>query len=90
MTLREFTEYRTIRATVRGAERATISVHVITTGLAVQNTIVGYYRRRQVEARSTIVSAHREPARRDMMVLRVRNDVMPFATAVAQRPPASC
>ena len=86
-TPREFTKIiETIRATVRGAERATISVHCHNDlGLAVANTIAAIEAgARQVECTINGIGERAGNASLEeiVMALRVRNDVMPFATAV--------
>ncbi len=84
---REFTKIiETIRSTVRGAERATISVHCHNDlGLAVANTIAAIEAgARQVECTINGIGERAGNASLEeiVMALRVRNDVMPFATAV--------
>jgi len=86
-TPREFTKIiETIRSTVRGAERATISVHCHNDlGLAVANTIAAIEAgARQVECTINGIGERAGNASLEeiVMALRVRNDVMPFATAV--------
>jgi 2-isopropylmalate synthase len=86
-TPREFTRIiETIRGTVRGAERATISVHCHNDlGLAVANTIAAIEAgARQVECTINGIGERAGNASLEeiVMALRVRNDVMPFATAV--------
>jgi 2-isopropylmalate synthase len=86
-TPREFTRIiETIRSTVRGAERATISVHCHNDlGLAVANTIAAIEAgARQVECTINGIGERAGNASLEeiVMALRVRNDVMPFATAV--------
>lgn len=87
-TPREFTRIiETIRGTVRGAERATISVHCHNDlGLAVANTIAAIEAgARQVECTINGIGERAGNASLEeiVMALRVRNDVMPFATGVA-------
>ncbi len=84
---REFTRIiETIRSTVRGAERATISVHCHNDlGLAVANTIAAIEAgARQVECTINGIGERAGNASLEeiVMALRVRNDVMPFATEV--------
>jgi 2-isopropylmalate synthase len=86
-TPREFTRIiETIRGTVRGAERATISVHCHNDlGLAVANTIAAIESgARQVECTINGIGERAGNASLEeiVMALQVRNDVMPFATAV--------
>src|SRR6266404_4177217 len=86
-TPREFTKIiETIRSTVRGAERATISVHCHNDlGLAVANTIAAIEAgARQVECTINGIGERAGNASLEeiVMALCVRNDVMPFATAV--------
>ena len=86
-TPREFTRIiETIRSAVRGAERATISVHCHNDlGLAVANTIAAIEAgARQVECTINGIGERAGNASLEeiVMALRVRNDVMPFATAV--------
>lgn len=86
-TPREFTRIiETIRGTVRGAERVTISVHCHNDlGLAVANTIAAIEAgARQVECTINGIGERAGNASLEeiVMALRVRNDVMPFATAV--------
>ncbi|HTF38132.1 MAG TPA: 2-isopropylmalate synthase [Blastocatellia bacterium] len=86
-TPREFTKIiETICGTVRDAERATISVHCHNDlGLAVANTIAAIEAgARQVECTINGIGERAGNASLEeiVMALRVRNDVMPFATAV--------
>jgi 2-isopropylmalate synthase len=86
-TPREFTRIiETIRATVRGADRATISVHCHNDlGLAVANTIAAIEAgARQVECTINGIGERAGNASLEeiVMALRVRNDVMPFSTSV--------
>ena len=86
-TPREFTNIiETIRSSVRDAERATISVHCHNDlGLAVANTIAAIEAgARQVECTINGIGERAGNASLEeiVMALRVRNDVMPFATAV--------
>ncbi|HSE37001.1 MAG TPA: 2-isopropylmalate synthase [Blastocatellia bacterium] len=86
-TPREFTRIiETIRSKVRGAERATISVHCHNDlGLAVANTIAAIEAgARQVECTINGIGERAGNASLEeiVMALRVRKDVMPFATAV--------
>lgn len=86
-TPREFTRIiETIRGTVRGADRATISVHCHNDlGLAVANTIAAIEAgARQVECTINGIGERAGNASLEeiVMALRVRSDVMPFATAV--------
>ena len=86
-TPREFTRIiETIRSTVRGVERATISVHCHNDlGLAVANTIAAIEAgARQVECTINGIGERAGNASLEeiVMALRVRNDVMPFATSV--------
>ena len=86
-TPREFTKIiETIRSSVRDAERATISVHCHNDlGLAVANTIAAIEAgARQVECTINGIGERDGNASLEeiVMALRVRNDVMPFATAV--------
>ncbi|MEK6285433.1 MAG: 2-isopropylmalate synthase [Acidobacteriota bacterium] len=86
-TPREFTRIiETIRSTVRGAERATISVHCHNDlGLAVANTIAAIEAgARQVECTINGIGERAGNASLEeiVMALRVRKDVMPFATAI--------
>lgn len=86
-TPREFTRIiETIRGTVRGADRATISVHCHNDlGLAVANTIAAIEAgARQVECTINGIGERAGNASLEeiVMALRVRNDVMPFATGV--------
>jgi 2-isopropylmalate synthase len=84
---REFTRIiETIRGTVRCADRATISVHCHNDlGLAVANTIAAIEAgARQVECTINGIGERAGNASLEeiVMALRVRNDVMPFATEV--------
>jgi 2-isopropylmalate synthase len=86
-TPREFTRIiETIRSTVRGADRATISVHCHNDlGLAVANTISAIEAgARQVECTINGIGERAGNASLEeiVMALRVRNDVMPFETSV--------
>ena len=86
-TPREFTRIiETIRRAVRGAERATISVHCHNDlGLAVANTIAAIEAgARQVECTINGIGERAGNASLEeiVMALRVRSDVMPFATSV--------
>ena len=86
-TPREFTKIiETIRSTVQGAERATISVHCHNDlGLAVANTIAAIEAgARQVECTINGIGERAGNASLEeiVMALRVRKDVMPFSTAV--------
>ena len=86
-TPREFTRIiETIPSKVRGAERATISVHCHNDlGLAVANTIAAIEAgARQVECTINGIGERAGNASLEeiVMALRVRKDVMPFATAV--------
>lgn len=86
-TPREFTGIiETIRSKVRGAERATISVHCHNDlGLAVANTIAAIEAgARQIECTINGIGERAGNASLEeiVMALRVRNDVMPFATSV--------
>jgi 2-isopropylmalate synthase len=86
-TPREFTRIiETIRSTVPNAERATISVHCHNDlGLAVANTIAAIEAgARQVECTINGIGERAGNASLEeiVMALRVRNDVMPFATSV--------
>lgn len=86
-TPREFTRIiETIRSTVRGAEHATISVHCHNDlGLAVANTIAAIESgARQVECTINGIGERAGNASLEeiVMALRVRKDVMPFATAI--------
>ena len=89
-TPREFTRIiETIRSTVRSAERATISVHCHNDlGLAVANTIAAIEAgARQVECTINGIGERAGNASLEeiVMALRVRNDVMPFATQIVTR-----
>jgi 2-isopropylmalate synthase len=86
-TPREFTNIiETIRRTVRGVERATISVHCHNDlGLAVANTIAAIEAgARQVECTINGIGERAGNASLEeiAMALRVRNDVMPFSTSI--------
>ena len=86
-TPREFTRIiETIRRTARGADRATISVHCHNDlGLAVANTIAAIEAgARQVECTINGIGERAGNASLEeiVMALRVRKDVMPYATAV--------
>jgi 2-isopropylmalate synthase len=86
-TPREFTEIiETIRRKARGADRATISVHCHNDlGLAVANTIAAIEAgARQVECTINGIGERAGNASLEeiVMALRVRRDVMPFATGV--------
>jgi len=86
-TPREFTRIiETIRERVRGIERATISVHCHNDlGLAVANTIAAIEAgARQVECTINGIGERAGNASLEeiVMALTVRNDVMPFATAI--------
>lgn len=86
-TPREFTRIiETIRSKVRGAERATISVHCHNDlGLAVANTIAAIEAgARQIECTINGIGERAGNASLEeiVMALRVRKDVMPYATAV--------
>ena len=86
-TPREFTRIiETIRSKVGGAERATISVHCHNDlGLAVANTIAAIEAgARQVECTINGIGERAGNASLEeiVMALRVRNDVMPFATSI--------
>ena len=87
-TPREFTQIiETIRAKVRGIERARISVHCHNDlGLAVANTIAALEAgARQVECTINGIGERAGNASLEeiVMALRVRHDVMPFATGIA-------
>src|SRR6185369_2698860 len=87
-TPREFTQIiETIRTKVQGIERARISVHCHNDlGLAVANTIAALEAgARQVECTINGIGerAGNASLEESVMALRVRNDVMPFATSVA-------
>jgi 2-isopropylmalate synthase len=89
-TPREFTRIiETIRAKVRQAERATISVHCHNDlGLAVANTIAAIEAgARQVECTINGIGERAGNASLEeiVMALRVRKDVMPFETGIAAR-----
>jgi len=95
-TPREFTHIiETIRRNVRGVERATISVHCHNDlGLAVANTIAAIEAgARQVECTINGIGERAGNASLEeiAMALHVRNDVMPFHTAIvtSQLYPAS-
>lgn len=83
---REFTRIIETIGKVRGAERATISVHCHNDlGLAVANTIAAIEAgARQVECTINGIGERAGNASLEeiVMALRVRRDVMPFATAV--------
>jgi 2-isopropylmalate synthase len=86
-TPREFTRIiETIRERVRGIDRATISVHCHNDlGLAVANTIAAIEAgARQVECTINGIGERAGNASLEeiVMALHVRNDVMPFATAI--------
>jgi 2-isopropylmalate synthase len=86
-TPREFTQIiETIRCKARGADRATISVHCHNDlGLAVANTIAAIEAGvRQVECTINGIGERAGNASLEeiVMALRVRKDVMPFATAI--------
>jgi 2-isopropylmalate synthase len=86
-TPREFTRIiETIRGTVRGAEHTTISVHCHNDlGLAVANTIAAIEAgARQVECTINGIGERAGNASLEeiVMALRVRHDVMPFATSI--------
>jgi len=86
-TPREFTRIiETIRSKVRGADRATISVHCHNDlGLAVANTISAIEAgARQVECTINGIGERAGNASLEeiVMALSVRNDVMPFQTSV--------
>jgi 2-isopropylmalate synthase len=86
-TPREFTRIiETIRGKVRNAERAVISVHCHNDlGLAVANSIAAIEAgARQVECTINGIGERAGNASLEeiVMALRVRNDVMPFATSV--------
>ena len=86
-TPREFTGIiETIRSKVRGAERATISVHCHNDlGLAVANTIAAIEAgARQIECTINGIGERAGNASLEevVMALRVRKDVMPYATSV--------
>lgn len=86
-TPREFAGIiETIKSKVRGAERATISVHCHNDlGLAVANTIAAIEGgARQIECTINGIGERAGNASLEevVMALRVRNDVMPFATSV--------
>jgi 2-isopropylmalate synthase len=87
-TPREFTQIiETIRARVQGIERARISVHCHNDlGLAVANTIAALEAgARQVECTINGIGERAGNASLEeiVMALRVRHDVMPFATGIA-------
>ena len=87
-TPREFTQIiETIRAKVRGIERARISVHCHNDlGLAVANTIAALEAgARQVECTINGIGERAGNASLEeiVMALRVRHDVMPFSTGIA-------
>ena len=83
---REFTRIIETISKVRGAERATISVHCHNDlGLAVANTIAAIEAgARQVECTINGIGERAGNASLEeiVMALRVRKDVMPFATAI--------
>jgi 2-isopropylmalate synthase len=86
-TPREFTQIiETIRSKARGVDRATISVHCHNDlGLAVANTIAAIEAgARQVECTINGIGERAGNASLEeiVMALRVRRDVMPFATGV--------
>ena len=86
-TPREFTRIiETIRQTVRGIDRATISVHCHNDlGLAVANTIAAIEAgARQVECTINGIGERAGNASLEeiVMALRVRSDVMPFETGI--------
>jgi 2-isopropylmalate synthase len=87
-TPREFTRIiETIRARVRGVDRAVISVHCHNDlGLAVANTIAAVEAgARQVECTINGIGERAGNASLEeiVMALRVRNDVMPFTTRIS-------
>lgn len=89
-TPREFTSIiETISQRVRGIERATISVHCHNDlGLAVANTIAAIEAgARQVECTINGIGERAGNASLEeiVMALRIRNDVMPFETAINTR-----
>ena len=89
-TPREFTRIiETIRSKVRGIDRARISVHCHNDlGLAVANTIAAIEAgARQVECTINGIGERAGNASLEeiVMALRVRNDVMPFATTIDTR-----
>jgi len=89
-TPREFTQIiETIRSKARGADRATISVHCHNDlGLAVANTIAAIEAgARQVECTVNGIGERAGNASLEeiVMALRVRRDVMPFATQINTR-----
>ncbi|HYV06356.1 MAG TPA: 2-isopropylmalate synthase, partial [Blastocatellia bacterium] len=86
-TPREFTHIiETIRARVRGIDRATISVHCHNDlGMAVANTIAAIEAgARQVECTINGIGERAGNASLEeiVMALRVRNDAMPFSTGI--------